>query len=99
MMKNSFAKRRDLFCNELAKIPNLKFIRPSGAFYVFADISASGLKSMEFCDRLMDEAYIAAAPGCGFGADDFVRFSYACSEEILLRATKKFGEFFANLQK
>ena len=99
MMKESFARRRDLFCNELAKIPNLKFVRPSGAFYVFADISASGLKSMEFCNKLMDEAYIAAAPGCGFGADDFVRFSYACSDEILLKATKRFGEFFTNLQK
>ena len=98
-MKETFARRRDLFCNELARIPGLKFIRPAGAFYVFADISASGLRSMEFCDRMMDEAHIAAAPGCGFGADNFIRFSYACSDEILLKASKRFGEFFTGLQK
>ena len=99
LMKETFARRRDLFCNELARIPGLKFIRPAGAFYVFADISASGLRSMEFCDRMMDEAHIAAAPGCGFGADNFIRFSYACSDEILLKASKRFGEFFTGLQR
>ena len=97
MMKDSFAKRRDLFCGLLSEIPGISFIRPSGAFYVFADISFSGLKSMEFCDRLMDEAHIAAAPGCGFGADDFVRFSYACSEDVLKRSMARFKEFCAEL--
>lgn len=97
MMKDSFAKRRDLFCGLLSEIPGISFIRPSGAFYVFADISFSGLKSMEFCDRLMDEAHIAAAPGCGFGADDFVRFSYACSEDVLKRSMTRFKEFCAEL--
>lgn len=97
MMKESFAKRRDLFCGLLSEIPEISFIRPSGAFYVFADISFSGLKSMEFCDRLMDEAHIAAAPGCGFGADDFVRFSYACSEDVLKRSMARFKAFCAEL--
>ena len=97
MMKESFAKRRYLFCGLLSEIPEISFIRPSGAFYVFADISFSGLKSMEFCDRLMDEAHIAAAPGCGFGADDFVRFSYACSEDVLKRSMARFKEFCAGL--
>lgn len=97
-MKNAFAVRRELFCQLLSEIPGLKFFRPSGAFYVFADISAFGLDSTTFCDRLMDEAYIAAAPGCGFGADSFVRFSYACSEEILRRAAASLKDFCARLQ-
>lgn len=97
MMKDSFAKRRDLFCGLLSEIPGISFIPPSGAFYVFADISFSGLKSMEFCDKLMDEAHIAAAPGCGFGADDFVRFSYACSEDVLKRSMARFKAFCAEL--
>ena len=97
MMKESFAKRRDLFCGLLSQIPQVKFIRPSGAFYVFADISFAGMGSMEFCDKLMEEAHIAAAPGCGFGADEFIRFSYACSEDILKRSMKRFGTFCASL--
>ena len=75
----------------------MKFVRPSGAFYVFADISAFGLPSMAFCDKLMDEAYIAAAPGCGFGADHFIRFSYACSDEVLRRAAASLKSFCAGL--
>ena len=96
-MKTAFAGRRALFCDLLANVPGLKFIRPSGAFYVFCDISACGLNSTEFCDRLMSEAYIAAAPGCGFGADNFVRFSYACSEETLRTAAESLRLFCKKL--
>ena len=99
MMKESFAQRRDLFCGLLSQIPQVKFIRPSGAFYVFADISFAGMGSMAFCDRLMEEAHIAAAPGCGFGADNFVRFSYACSEDVLKRSMERFGSFCTELEK
>ena len=98
-MKQAFAKRRKLFCGLLEQVPGLKFVRPSGAFYVFCDISAYGLSSMDFCDRLMDEAFIAAAPGCGFGADDFVRFSYACSEDTLRNASAMLKEFCSKLLK
>ena len=98
-MKKSFARRRDLFCDLLEKVPGLKFIRPSGAFYVFCDISAYHLTSTEFCDRLMNEAFIAAAPGCGFGADNFVRFSYACSEDTLHTASESLRAFCAKLLK
>lgn len=99
MMKESFAQRRDLFCGLLSQIPQVKFIPPSGAFYVFADISFAGMGSMAFCDRLMEEAHIAAAPGCGFGADNFVRFSYACSEDVLKRSMERFGSFCTELEK
>ena len=98
-MRLAFAKRRELFCGLLNQIPGLKFIRPSGAFYVFCDISAYGLSSTDFCDRMMDEAFIAAAPGCGFGADNFVRFSYACSEETLCNASAMLKEFCTKLLK
>ena len=97
-MKEAFAARRELFCSLLAQIPGVKFIRPSGAFYVFADISSFGMESMAFCDKLMDEAHIAAAPGCGFGTEGFVRFSYACSEDVIRRALARFGDFCASLK-
>ncbi len=97
-MKEAFARRRELFCSLLGRVPGVKFIRPSGAFYVFADISAFGMESMKFCDKLMDEAHIAAAPGCGFGSDGFIRFSYACSEDVIRRALARFGDFCAALK-
>ena len=97
-MKEAFARRRELFCSLLAEIPGVKFVRPSGAFYVFADISSFGMKSMEFCDKLMDEAHIAAAPGCGFGTEGFIRFSYACSEDVIRRALARFADFCTALK-
>ena len=96
-MKNAFKARRELFCSLLEKVPGLKFSRPSGAFYVFADISSYGLSSTEFCDRLMEEAHIAAAPGCGFGEDSFVRFSYACSDEVLKKSAALLADFCGKL--
>ena len=96
-MKRAFRERRELFSSLLEEIPGLKFSRPSGAFYIFADISAYGLTSTEFCDRLMEEAHIAAAPGCGFGEDDFVRFSYACSDEVLKKSAALLKEFCTKL--
>lgn len=98
-MRQAFAGRRKLFGELLAKIPGLKFTRPSGAFYVFADISGFGLTSTEFCTRLMEEAHIAVAPGCGFGADGFVRFSYASSEAVLRKAATNLADFCADLRK
>ena len=97
-MKEAFAARRELFCSLLAEIPGVKFVRPSGAFYVFADISSFGVDSMAFCDKLMDEAHIAAAPGCGFGTEGFIRFSYACSEDVIRRALARFADFCASLK-
>ena len=98
-MREVFARRRDLFCSLLAQIPGLTFVRPSGAFYVFADISQFGLDSTTFCDRLMDEAHVAVAPGCGFGADRFIRFSYACSDETIHAALEAFAQFCDRLQR
>ena len=97
-MKEAFAARRELFCSLLGQIPGVKFIRPSGAFYVFVDISSFGLESMKFCDELMDKAHIAAAPGCGFGTEGFIRFSYACSEDVIRRALARFADFCAALK-
>lgn len=98
-MRKQFALRRELFCKLLSDIPGLTFTRPAGAFYVFADISSFGLTSKDFCDQLMDEALIAAAPGYGFGADRFVRFSYACSEETIIRASEGLAKFCAARHK
>jgi len=41
----------------------------------------------------MDDAHIAAAPGCGFGTEGFIRFSYACSENVISKALARFAEF------
>ena len=66
-----------------------------GAFYIYADISSSGLDSMTFCLRLLDEYQVACAPGCDFGAHDaerYVRFSYTVDLEDIELGLERIGQ-------
>lgn len=97
MMRQSFAKRRDLICDLLSEIPNLKFVRPSGAFYVLCDISKFGMNDDDFCLKLLEQEYVAAVPGASFGAEGTMRLSYACSEENIKKAVERIKKFCAKL--
>ncbi|MDD3116524.1 MAG: pyridoxal phosphate-dependent aminotransferase [Victivallaceae bacterium] len=96
-MRQVFASRRDLICDLLAKVPGTKTPRPSGAFYVMIDISSFGIPSIEFCDRLIEEAQVAAVPGTGFGAEGTIRFSYACDANTIQKAVERLASFYAKL--
>jgi aspartate aminotransferase len=104
MMKDAYAKRRDLVSGLLEKIEGIDFIRPQGAFYVF--INVSGLKSklpqaeslsIQVCDLLLEKHQLALVPGIAFGLDDYVRASTAASEEILREGMAKLADFAASL--
>ncbi|RJP28862.1 MAG: pyridoxal phosphate-dependent aminotransferase [Candidatus Omnitrophota bacterium] len=79
MMSAEFQKRRDYIIGRLNNIPKIDFILPKGAFYIFCDISKSGIDSMAFATRLLDEAEVAVIPGVAFGQDNFIRLSFAAS--------------------
>lgn len=73
-------------------------LRPEGAFYLYANISAHGLDSMEFCERLLHEAGVAATPGHDFDpvrGRHWVRFSYACEEDEIHKALERLARFVA----
>ena len=98
-MKAEFKKRRDYIVEALNKIDGVTCHCPEGAFYVFPDISSFGIKSKEFCTRLMHEAGIAAAWGTSFGSfgEGCIRFSYATSLENIKEAVKRFEAFTKTL--
>jgi aspartate/methionine/tyrosine aminotransferase len=78
-----FARRRDRLAAGLANLGLDVPVRPAGAFYLYADVSPTGLDSYEFCWRLIDEFKVAVTPGIDFGdhlADRFVRFAYTTGE-------------------
>jgi aspartate aminotransferase len=98
MMRDAFLPRRDYFVNELRSIPGVTCVMPAGAFYVFPNISAffgkeiNGRKikgSVDMSDYLLDEALIASVPGLAFGADEFVRFSFAASLETIEEGVRR----------
>lgn len=98
-MKSAFLERRNYIVEELNKIPGVTCHMPEGAFYVFPDISSFGIESKEFCNRMMQEAGIAAAWGTSFGSfgEGCVRFSYATSLDNIKEAMKRFAKFTASL--
>ncbi|MBO5923028.1 MAG: pyridoxal phosphate-dependent aminotransferase [Lentisphaeria bacterium] len=98
-MRQAFAKRRDLIYSLVSVIPGVKCLRPQGAFYLLCDISAFGMGSDEFCTRLLEEEKLAAIPCSSFGADNMIRFSYACSEENIRKAAERLQSFVAKLAK
>jgi aspartate aminotransferase len=74
-----YAKRRAYAWKKLNSIGGITCVNSRGAFYLFPKISALGLKSTDFCARLLDQEKVAAVPGIAFGADDYIRISYATS--------------------
>lgn len=99
-MVSVFKERRDVICRELNSIPGIKCMTPQGAFYVFVDISGTGLSSEEFSIRLLKEYKVSVTPGDGFGTagEGYVRMSYALSTEKLLEGTKRIREFVESLK-
>ena len=96
-MRQIFRQRRDLFVNGLKGIKGVSCQLPQGAFYVFPDISATGLDSMTFCQRLLDEYYVAAVPGIAFGADANIRMSYATDTGTIKKGLTRLQKFISTL--
>ncbi len=98
-MLEEYEKRRDYLIPELQKIEGFKVEMPEGAFYAFVDVrdllGDRYQSSADFAAGLLGSKFVATTDGAGFGADGFVRFSYATSMENLKRAISKVREFVA----
>lgn len=82
-MRSEFESRRNLICQLLSKIPNVRLVTPKGAFYVLPDFSAylgtSFADDCELAAFLLEDALVATVPGSVFGAEGHLRLSYAAS--------------------
>ena len=92
-MVDAFAKRKKLICELLKDVKNISVVEPKGAFYVMCDVSKTGLNGDEFAKKILDEKLLAVIPCASFGAPDYIRLSYACSEENIKEAVKRLKEF------
>lgn len=98
LMLTAFDRRRKFLHAELNKIPSVSCLLAQGAFYLFPNISSFGLKDAEFCDRLLDSEKVAAVPGSAFGAEGYLRLSYATSDEIIAKGVERLARFCAGLK-
>jgi aspartate aminotransferase len=93
-----FSKRRSFAWEKLNAIPGVSCVNAKGAFYLFPNISGTGLKSTEFCARLLETEKVAAVPGIAFGADDYIRISYATSMANLDKGLQRIDRFVRALK-
>lgn len=92
-MRLAFAERRQVIFDYLNAIPGIACTKPDGAFYVFANISKTGLTSLEFCNALLETQKVAAIPGIAFGADDHIRLSYATDMNTIKLGMERLDAF------
>ena len=89
-MIQEFKRRRDYLCEALPKLKVFKVDKPRGAFYVFPDISRSGMTSEKFCDLLLEKGGVSTTPGEPFGNyTSNIRISYANSMKNLQEAVSR----------
>jgi aspartate aminotransferase len=93
MMRVEFKKRRDLAVKLFNESEKLSVVKPDGAFYLFVNIQKVTNDSMQFAKDLLEQKGVAVVPGIGFGAEGFVRFSFATDEESIKEGIKRIREF------
>jgi aspartate aminotransferase len=109
-MRMAFARRAELIYSLSGNIPGLKAARPTGAFYLFPDVSAhfgkSGpdgrklISALDFCESLLASQQVACVPGEDFGGcgKNHIRISFACSERQIEQGMARIGEFVDSLK-
>jgi aspartate/methionine/tyrosine aminotransferase len=89
-------RRRALVLDGLARMGLPVPVPPDGAFYVYIDVSGTGMPAWRFCERALDEAHVALTPGKDFGPsgeDRYVRLSYAASYAHLETALQRLNNW------
>ncbi len=106
-MKEAFFERRNHLVELINKVDGVSCVKPDGAFYIMMNISSLLGKKFEdkvidtvdtLCDLLLSEVKLALVPGTGFGAPDFVRWSYATSMENINEGIRRLTLFINELK-
>lgn len=99
-MRQDYLERRDMIVKGFQDM-GLPIAVPEGAFYVFPDISQTGLSDEDFCEQLLEQQHVAVVPGSAFGTcgANRIRCSYASSKETIQEALRRIQIFLTTLQK
>jgi aspartate aminotransferase len=106
-MRAAFERRRDLVVRLMSDIPNISFLKPKGAFYIFFDVSsfigkstASGVRILsaeDICLDLLERHGIALVPGNSFGNAQAIRLSFAASDKDIEEGVKRLKQGLAEI--
>jgi aspartate aminotransferase len=96
MMRVAFEKRKNIVVEMFNNIKGLSTTNPDGAFYVFVNIKEVSNDSVKFCSDLLEQKGVALVPGLAFGAEGYVRFSFATDLPTIQEGIKRIKEFVEN---
>lgn len=94
-----YSRRRTYIYERLNQMPGVSCVNAKGAFYLFPNISATGMKSVEFAARLLEEEKVAVVPGIAFGSDANIRLSYATSMQLIEKGMDRMERFCKKIAK
>ncbi|MBQ7590356.1 MAG: pyridoxal phosphate-dependent aminotransferase [Verrucomicrobia bacterium] len=94
-----YSRRRTYIYERLNQMPGVSCVNAKGAFYLFPNISATGMKSVEFAARLLEEEKVAVVPGIAFGSDANIRLSYATSMQVIEKGMDRMERFCKKIAK
>ncbi len=106
-MRKEYAKRRELILSLLDEIPDITYVEPKGAFYVFPDVSKYygkrfGVKTItnsdDMVNYLLGEAHVACVAGSAYGEDTCIRLSFATNEANIREGVKRIKEALLQLK-
>ncbi len=97
-MLAKFEERRNLLWEGLKGLRKIKPLLPQGTFYMLCDIKKSGLASMDFSSQLLDKYLVSTIPADSFGAEGFVRLSFATSDEDINKGIARIKSFLEALK-
>ena len=92
-MVEEYNIRRQYVLGRLNSIANVSTIEPDGAFYFLINIEKTGIKSVNFAEKLLSRMQVATVPGVAFGNDHSIRISYAASLPIIKEGLDRLEEF------
>lgn len=94
-MRKEYLTRRNMMVDLINHIPGLSCLTPSGAFYIFANISKLKISSHDYSEKLLRDFQVVVIPGSAFGenGEGFVRISYASDQQLLVEAAKRIRKF------
>jgi aspartate aminotransferase len=94
--------RRDAAVEVLSRVPGLRFVRPSGAFYLYADVgpTANGADDAggQFARELLEAFGVAVVPGAAFKTPDWIRMSYATDDALVVEGAQRIGELYVRMR-
>lgn len=96
-----YESRKKILIDNLKSVKGLSWIEPQGTFYVFVNISQTGLSSMDFAYKLLKEQHIAVVPGTTYGenGEGYIRVALTKSESDILEAAARLRQFMERIEK